>query len=276
MGRVVHFEIFGDDPGMLADFYRDVFGWDVGSWNGPIEYYLASTGWGKPGIDGAIAPRGETGDQNVVLTIDVPDLDRAIADVQQAGGALVHGREAIPGVGWHAYLRDPAGNVFGAMETDRTAGMPAEAETLEAHTADATTPSAAESAVGGEEAPGGPTSGPERVTGAWDDVGERLRDLGSSLAAAMAETVASPQAQRVREEAERAGRAVRDAGAQAADRARPHVVAALDRVSRELDVLAARLRGAAEEAPGGGEPVEPEPGEESTEVTYPEEERPLA
>ncbi len=57
MGRPIHFELAALDPQRAVAFYRSVFGWDIGTWGGPMEYYLIHTGDpGEPGIDGAIAP----------------------------------------------------------------------------------------------------------------------------------------------------------------------------------------------------------------------------
>lgn len=40
---IVHFEIPADDPERAARFYRELFGWDVGKWDGTagggIEYW---------------------------------------------------------------------------------------------------------------------------------------------------------------------------------------------------------------------------------------------
>ena len=58
MKRVVHFEISADDPERAADFYRNVFGWEIAKWEGPIDYWLITTGDEKyPGIDGALKDR---------------------------------------------------------------------------------------------------------------------------------------------------------------------------------------------------------------------------
>ena len=44
MPRVQHFEISADDPEKVAAFYEKVFGWKITKWEGPVEYWLASTG----------------------------------------------------------------------------------------------------------------------------------------------------------------------------------------------------------------------------------------
>jgi len=58
MSRVVHFEIPVDDPERAGKFYANAFGWQIGSWGGPADYWICSTGaQDAPGIDGALTRR---------------------------------------------------------------------------------------------------------------------------------------------------------------------------------------------------------------------------
>ena len=121
MPRVVHFEFNADDPEHAARFYGDVFGWRIEKWQGPADYWLASTGEGL-GIDGAIqAPPEFTGGQRTVVTVGVESVDEVAAKVQAAGGTIVLPRMAVPHVGWLVYARDPAGMLFGVLEPDESA-----------------------------------------------------------------------------------------------------------------------------------------------------------
>lgn len=123
MGRVVHFEFFAAEPAAAADFFRGVLDWDIQTWGGPMEYWLAGTGpRNEPGIDGAIAPLGELFDQRVVVTAAVDDVDATIEAVVAAGGRAITGKQPIAGVGWQASLVDPRGLVFGVMQEDPDAG----------------------------------------------------------------------------------------------------------------------------------------------------------
>jgi predicted enzyme related to lactoylglutathione lyase len=56
MKRVVHFEIYTDDPEAVQPFYQDVFGWTFKKFEGgPVEYWLVTTGEDKDaGIDGGL------------------------------------------------------------------------------------------------------------------------------------------------------------------------------------------------------------------------------
>jgi predicted enzyme related to lactoylglutathione lyase len=40
MGRVIHFEINTVDTRRAAEFYSRVLGWQVQTWEGPMEYLL--------------------------------------------------------------------------------------------------------------------------------------------------------------------------------------------------------------------------------------------
>ena len=41
MPRVIHFEILADNPRRASKFYRDAFGWDIETWEGPQGYWLS-------------------------------------------------------------------------------------------------------------------------------------------------------------------------------------------------------------------------------------------
>ena len=114
--RVVHFEITADDPERAAEFYRHSFGWTITNWEGPVDYWLVSSGDG-PGIDGAITVRAH--DQAVINTIQVEgNLEDAVARVVAAGGSQLGSVNPIPGVGRLTYATDTEGNVFGILEPE--------------------------------------------------------------------------------------------------------------------------------------------------------------
>jgi len=119
MNRVVHFEINADQPERAAQFYSRVFGWKIQKWDGPVDYWLASTGEG-PGIDGAIKWRSEP-TLSIVNTIQVPSVEEFISRVEECGGKVLTPRMTIPGVGYHSYCRDTEGNIFGIMQEDPAA-----------------------------------------------------------------------------------------------------------------------------------------------------------
>lgn len=120
MNRVIHFEIAAKDPDAIAGFFKNVFGWTINKWEGPVEYWLVGTGTEGPGIDGGIM-RKTPEMPGVVNTIGVGDLDAFMDKVSEAGGTVVTEKMPIPGIGWFCYFVDPEGNMHGMMESDESA-----------------------------------------------------------------------------------------------------------------------------------------------------------
>jgi predicted enzyme related to lactoylglutathione lyase len=126
MPRIVHFEIHTLSPEKAIDFYSSVFGWQFSKWDGPIEYWLISTGTG-PGIDGGMmrrqgpAPIEGAAVNSYVNTITVDNLDEITQKISNKSGKLVVPKKAIPSMGWLAYFMDIDGNIFGVMQPDTTA-----------------------------------------------------------------------------------------------------------------------------------------------------------
>lgn len=121
MPRPVHFEIPAQDPEKLISFYQNVFGWTVQKWDGPMPYWMVTTGPNEePGINGGIHPQQHP-NQPCVNTIGVSDVDQSVAAVTKAGGQVAVPKMAIPGVGWLAYATDPEGHMFGMMQPDESA-----------------------------------------------------------------------------------------------------------------------------------------------------------
>ncbi len=129
MGRLVHFEIHAEDPERAARFYARVLDWETKRWEGPVDYWLLTTGRDdEPGINGAItlrrgaAPTEGEAVNAFVCTAEVEELDAAVEEATAAGGELAVPRMAISGVGWLAYVKDTEGNVLGLIQRDESAG----------------------------------------------------------------------------------------------------------------------------------------------------------
>jgi len=121
MPRVIHFEIAADDPERAAEFYRSVFGWQIQKWDGPMEYWVITTGpKEEPGIDGGLGRRTEPG-SGTENTVGVDSVDDTVKKVLAGGGKVVRPKHAVQGVGWIAYCSDSEGNVFGLMQDDPSA-----------------------------------------------------------------------------------------------------------------------------------------------------------
>jgi uncharacterized protein len=121
MNRPVHFEIPAENPERAIAFYQKVFGWTFQKWDGPMPYWLVSTGpTDQPGINGGLMPRRDPA-QPCVNTMDVANVDASLATVTESGGQCVVPKMPIPGIGWLAYCKDTEGHIFGIMQNDPSA-----------------------------------------------------------------------------------------------------------------------------------------------------------
>jgi len=123
MNRFTHFELVTGDIEKTAAFYRAVFGWQIQKWEGPVDYWLVMTGdESTPGINGGLMQAGGPL-SGTVNTIEVEDIDAAIAKIKSNGGEMVLEKDAIPGVGYQAYFKDNAGIIVGLHQADPKAGL---------------------------------------------------------------------------------------------------------------------------------------------------------
>ena len=120
--RVVHFEIQADDVARAKAFYEKTFDWKIAPLmtkeQGGMDYWGLTTGAeGTPGINGGMYQRTP---ENVLKTYDctleVADIDAAVAAVKANGGTITKEKSEIPGVGWLAGALDTEGNKFGMMQ----------------------------------------------------------------------------------------------------------------------------------------------------------------
>ncbi len=124
MNRFTHFELVSDDLEKTAAFYREVFGWKVEKWEGPVDYWMVTSGdESTPGINGGLMPAG--GDfGGTINTVEVDDIDAAIAKALANGGEVALEKQAIPGVGYQAYFKDNAGIIVGLHQADPNVPVP--------------------------------------------------------------------------------------------------------------------------------------------------------
>jgi uncharacterized protein len=118
MPRPAHFEIPSDNPERAISFYSTVFGWTFQKWEGPMPYWLITTGPNEePGINGGLMPRHDPA-QPCVNTITVANLDETQAAIEKNGGSCCVPKMPVPTVGWLAYFKDLDGHIFGCMQMD--------------------------------------------------------------------------------------------------------------------------------------------------------------
>jgi predicted enzyme related to lactoylglutathione lyase len=121
MPRPIHFDLTVDNPQRAMEFYKSVFGWKFQKWDGPMEYWMATTGDEKePGINGGISKKGESGMPNM-NTIAVASVDQYSKMITDNGGKVLMPKSPIPGIGWFANCQDTEGNIFGIMQSDPSA-----------------------------------------------------------------------------------------------------------------------------------------------------------
>jgi predicted enzyme related to lactoylglutathione lyase len=119
MPRPVHFEIPADDMARATKFFREAFGWQIND-QSPFPYYLADTGTEAAGINGAITARNPI-QAAVTNVIQVSSIEEYLPKIEAAGGAIVHGKMPINGIGWTAYFKDTEGNIHGLFQEDPAA-----------------------------------------------------------------------------------------------------------------------------------------------------------
>jgi predicted enzyme related to lactoylglutathione lyase len=126
--RVSHFEIHADNPERAIQFYAGLFGWEFKKWDGPMPYWLVTTGPdSEPGINGGLVKRMGPPPADMqavnayVCTTMVPNLDASVEKALATGGTIALAKMPVPGVGWLAYLKDTEGNILGMMQHDPAA-----------------------------------------------------------------------------------------------------------------------------------------------------------
>jgi hypothetical protein len=119
-GGFIWYELMSPDPAASKTFYDAVVGWTVGpevqEFNG---YRMIGRSDGKS--NGGILPltdeMREHGARPIWLGyIHVPDVDRSVASIGQAGGKALMPAFDIPGVGRIAMVADPVGTPFYVMK----------------------------------------------------------------------------------------------------------------------------------------------------------------
>ncbi|GAA0510805.1 glyoxalase [Paractinoplanes deccanensis] len=122
MDKVVHFEVPFEDGDRARTFYREAFGWQLGSVPG-MEYTMATTtdtdDQGRPTEPGAINGGMFAREQpftGPVLIMGVDDIDDKLAQIEKAGGTVAVPRQPVGDMGYCAYFHDTEGNLLGIWQ----------------------------------------------------------------------------------------------------------------------------------------------------------------
>jgi predicted enzyme related to lactoylglutathione lyase len=112
MPSIVHFEIPADDLDRAKEFYTNLFGWKIESFQG-MDYMMIDTF----GPGGGMMKRVHPG-QQITDYIGVPSVDEYAAKVERLGGKVLVPKMAVPGMGYFVICQDTENNVFGIWEMD--------------------------------------------------------------------------------------------------------------------------------------------------------------
>ncbi|HAB19382.1 MAG TPA: VOC family protein [Verrucomicrobiota bacterium] len=116
-----HFEIYGEQPAALADFYREALGWKVEQMPG-INYWRIQTGAPDgPALHGGLTHKAIPGLNGWMLFVNVASLDDTVAKIVELGGGVVRPKTAVPRTAWVTICQDPAKNIFGIWQADAKA-----------------------------------------------------------------------------------------------------------------------------------------------------------
>ena len=121
MPRVVHFQMYADNPARAERFYADVFDWALHRWEGDDNFWLVDTGDEEEhGINGGMLTRPEPS-ATTAIVMQVPSVDEYTERITGSGGTVTIPKFAIPGVGYAAYFLDTEGNPIGIFQDDEEA-----------------------------------------------------------------------------------------------------------------------------------------------------------
>jgi predicted enzyme related to lactoylglutathione lyase len=121
--RVVHFEIIGNDPPGLRDYYRELFGWEFQNGDAATEAVSERGNYGfvdgstTDGIDGGVGG-GDGYERRVLFYVSVPDVGAALEKAEKLGGKRVMGPEGKPGTIVVGHFTDLEGNLIGVAGTE--------------------------------------------------------------------------------------------------------------------------------------------------------------
>jgi len=120
---VVHFEIPAKDVKRASNFYTKAFGWAFNQFPGFEYWSVGTTASDKNGtpkspgaINGGMGKKGSMAPESVTVTINVSDIDVALANIKKLGGKQSGKKMPVGDMGWSAYFTDTEGNLVGLWQ----------------------------------------------------------------------------------------------------------------------------------------------------------------
>jgi len=118
---VVHFEIIGNDPQRLRDYYGGLFGWEFETPSPVAQEVSDSESYGfvdlvtsedGTGIRGGVGG-GPSYKSHAVFYVGVPNVEAALARAEALGGTRVMGPVTSPNGLVVGHFTDPEGSLIG-------------------------------------------------------------------------------------------------------------------------------------------------------------------
>jgi hypothetical protein len=107
---IVHVEFAAPDQLAAGRFYADLFGWKIQHMP-EFNYVTFDTG---AGLGGGINPVSESYPAGtVVFYVGTQDIEATLKKAEGLGAKTLMEKMEVPGMGWMAMFRDPAGNMVG-------------------------------------------------------------------------------------------------------------------------------------------------------------------
>ena len=86
ISSVTHFEIYGEEPSKLAEFYGNVFGWQIEQMPGVNYWRIHTCSTEAKPLHGGLTYRAIPDLNGWMLFVNVASLDETVALVQKLGG----------------------------------------------------------------------------------------------------------------------------------------------------------------------------------------------
>jgi predicted enzyme related to lactoylglutathione lyase len=118
---VVHFEVIGNDPTRLRDYFEQLFGWEFAVPSPVAQEVSAPNDYGfldlitsddGTGIRGGVGG-GQDYESHAVFYVSVPDVGAALQRAEDLGGTRVMGPVTSPNGLVVGHFKDPEGTLIG-------------------------------------------------------------------------------------------------------------------------------------------------------------------
>ena len=120
---VVFFEVLGKDGQALRDFYSALFGWQITTPPGPMDYGMVAKE-GESGIEGGIGTAPDSGNGCTTFYVRADDPQAVLDRAAELGGSTVLAPTELPAGGVKALVADPEGHTIGLWKAAEDMAAP--------------------------------------------------------------------------------------------------------------------------------------------------------